>query len=52
MMIIQLRDAPVPDDVQLVPGGRVHGDEVPLQLPHLPPHRQHLPPTSPSQVSV
>ena len=28
------------------------GDEVPVQLAHLPPHSQHLPPTSPSQVTL
>jgi hypothetical protein len=47
---VQLCDASVPDDVQLVPGGCVHGDEVPLQLPHLSHHGQHLPPAPSPQV--
>ena len=31
---------------------KLAGDEVLVQLAHLPPHSQHLPPTSPSQVTL
>ena len=33
----------VADDVLPGAGRRLHDHEVPLQLPHLPHHRQHLP---------
>merc|ERR1719429_424489 len=48
----ELSNAPLPNDVQLFSRGRLHGDEVLVQLADLTPHSQHLPPTSPSQRSV
>jgi hypothetical protein len=52
MPLMQLRDAPVPDDVHIVPGGCLHGHEIPLQLAYLPHYRQHLPSAPATQVTA
>ena len=38
----------IPTFFQNLTFSEISGDEVPVQLPNLPPHSQHLPPTSPS----
>ena len=49
-ILSQLRNAPLPNDVQLLPRGCLHGHEIPLQLPDLSSHSKHLPSAPPSQV--
>ena len=49
-LLFQFRDASLPDDVRLVPGGCLHGHEVPVQLSNLSLDCKHISAASSTEV--